>query len=84
MKNYKLNLLYLENRNTKVAIKVNNKVTRRINMKDIEMQGSVRSNLKCVVSMDKVNKVMLADDSLAYKYRGDPQPCQTTGKYAMD
>ena len=22
--------------------------------------------------MDKVNKVMLADDSLTYKYRGDP------------
>ena len=41
-------------------------------MKDIEMQGSVWSSLKCVVSMDKVNKVMLADDSLSYKYRGDP------------
>ena len=36
------------------------------------MQGSVWSSLKCVVSMDKVNKVMLADDSLTYKYRGDP------------
>jgi hypothetical protein len=72
LKNDKLNLLYLENTNTKVAIKVNNRVTRTINMKDIEMQGSVWSSLKCVVSMDKVNKVMLADESLAYKYRGDP------------
>ena len=72
LKNDKLNLLYLENRNTKVAIKVNDKITRTINMKDIEMQGSVWSSLKCVVSMDKVNKVMLADDSLSYKYRGDP------------
>ena len=72
LKNDKLNLLYLENRNTKVAIKVNNRKTRTINMKVIEMQGSVWSSLKCVVSMDKVNKVMLADDLLSYKYRGDP------------
>ena len=72
LKNDKLNLLYLENTNTKVAIKVNNSITRTINMKNIEMQGSVWSSLKCVVSMDKVNKVMLSDESLAYRYRGDP------------
>ena len=35
LKNYKLNLLFLENRN---AIKVNNKVTRKINIRDTEMQ----------------------------------------------
>ena len=51
---------------------MNNKVTRRINIRDTEMQGSVWSSLKCVVSMDRVNKVMLADDSLCYYYRGDP------------
>ena len=71
LKNDKLNLLYLENRNTKVSIKVNNRITRTIDLKNIEMQGSVWSSLKCVVSMDKVNKVMLADDSLTYKYRGE-------------
>ena len=38
LKNYKLNLLFLENRNARVAIKVNNKVTRRINIRDTEMQ----------------------------------------------
>ena len=36
------------------------------------MQGSVWSSLKCVVSMDRVNKVMLADDSPCYYYGGDP------------
>ena len=41
-------------------------------MKDIEMQGSVWSSLKCVVSMDKVNKLMLADESPAYTYKVDP------------
>ena len=69
LQNDKLNLLYLENRNTKVAVNINNRITRTIDLKNIEMQGSVWSSLKCVVSMDKVNKVMLADDSLTYKYR---------------
>ena len=64
--------MFLENRNSKVAIKVNNKITRRINIRDTEMQGSVWSSLKCVVSMDRVNKVMLADDSPCYYYGGDP------------
>ena len=72
LRNDKLNLLFLENRNAKVAIKGNNKVTRRIHIRDTEMQGSVWSTLKCIVSMDRVNKVMLADDSLCYYYRGDP------------
>ena len=40
-------------------------------MKDVELQGSVWGSLKCTVSMDKVNKVMLADADLSYKYRGD-------------
>ena len=71
MKNNQLNLLFIENRNAKVAIKVNNTITRRVNMTDIELQGSVWGSLKCTASMDKVNKVMLADDDLTYQYRGD-------------
>ena len=59
MTNNQLNLLFIENRNAKVAIKVNNQITRRMNMSDLELQGSVWGRLKCTVSMDKVNKVML-------------------------
>ena len=71
MTNNQLNLLFIENRNAKVAIKVNNQITRRVNMSNLELQGSVWGNLKCTVSMDKVNKVMLAEDDLTYHYRGD-------------
>ena len=71
MTNNQLNLLFIENRNAKVAIKVNNQITRRVNMSDLELQGSVWGSLKCTVSMDKVNKVMLAEDDLTYHYRGD-------------
>ena len=67
IQNDKLNLLYNENRSTKVAIKVNNQITRRVTMNDLELQGSI----KCTVSMDKVNKIILAYDNLTYKYRGD-------------
>ena len=36
-----LNLLYLENKNAQIAIKVNNKLTKRVLVKDVVMQGSV-------------------------------------------
>ena len=40
-------------------------------MTDLELQGSVWGSIKCTVSMDKINKTMLADNNLTYKYRGD-------------
>ena len=46
MTNNKLNLLFMENRRAQVAIKVNNKITRRVPMKDVELQGSVWGSLK--------------------------------------
>ena len=67
----KLNLLYIENNNANIAIKVNNKLSMRINVKDVIMQGSVWSSLKCTTSMDMLNKTALADTSLQYKYKGD-------------
>ena len=60
MKTDKLNLLFIKNRSTQVAIKVNKQITRKVNMKVLELQGSVWGSLKYTVSMDKVNKVMLA------------------------
>ena len=54
-----LNLLYAENRNAKVAVKVDGQLTRRTSVKNVEMQGSVWGSLKCTVSMDKLNKTIL-------------------------
>ena len=70
--NNALNLLYEENRNAQVAIKVNNKITRRINIKDIIIQGSVFGSLKCTATMDKLNKLILQDKQVLYSYKNDP------------
>ena len=69
--NEKLNLLYIENRNAQIAIKVNNKLSTQINVKDVIMQGSVWGSLKCTTTLDTGNKLTLEDQTLHYKYKGD-------------
>ena len=54
-----LNLLYLENKNAQIAIKVNNKLTKRISVKDVIMQGSVWGSIKCSTMVDRLNKAMM-------------------------
>jgi hypothetical protein len=66
-----LNLLYLENQNARIAVKVNNHLTERINVKSVEMQGSVWGSLKCTSSMDTLNQIILPQDHLTYQYKGD-------------
>ena len=70
--NDKLNMLYIENQNAQIAVKVNNQLTMRINVKDVVMQGSVWGSLKCTTNMDKLNKLTLTVKQLQYKYKGDP------------
>ena len=69
--NDKLNLLYIENKNANIAVKVNNKLSMRISVKDVIMQGSVWSSLKCTTSMDRLNQTALADEAFKYCYKGD-------------
>ena len=71
--NEKLNLLCIENKNATIAVKVNNKLSMRISVEDVIMQGSVWSSLKCTTSMDRLNQTALADETLKYCYRGDPE-----------
>ena len=66
-----LNLLYLENLNSKVAIKVNNNLTRRISVSKVELQGSVWGSLKCTAAMDQLNQIILPQKNLTYRYKGD-------------
>ena len=54
LKNDKLTLLFLENNNANVAVKSNGGLSRRVNIKDIIMQGSVWGSLCCIVLMDKL------------------------------
>ena len=63
-----LNILYLENKTAQIAIKVNNKLTKRIPVRDVIMQGSVWGSIQCTTMLDKLNKVMLKEDHLKYLY----------------
>ena len=72
LRNHMLNLLYLENKRAKVAIKIDNKLTKRFPVNNVELQGSVWGSLKCTSSMDRLNKIILPQDNLTYPYKGDP------------
>ena len=72
MTNNMLNLLYLENKSARVAVKINNQLTKRIHVKDVELQGSVWGSLKCTTLLDTLNKNILPQSHLTYKYKGDP------------
>ena len=52
-----LNLLYIENLNAKVAVKINNGIPKRFLVKSVEMQRSVWGSLKCTSSMDILKKI---------------------------
>ena len=67
-----LKLLYIENKNGQIAVKINNKISSRILVRNLVMQGSVWGSLKCTTTMDKLNKIALSDESLQYRYKGDP------------
>ena len=66
-----LSLMFLENVNAQIAIKVNNKLTRRINVQNVAMQGTFWLSLKCTLSMDRLNKTVLSNSDLQYYYKGD-------------
>jgi hypothetical protein len=53
-------------------VKVNGRLSMRINVKDVVMQGTVWGSLKCTVVMDTLNKTAMADGTLQYQYKGDP------------
>ena len=68
--NDKLPLLFLENRNAQVAIKTPGGISKRTNISNIIMQGSVWGSLCCVVLMDKLGKLVYNQPELLYHYRG--------------
>ena len=65
-----LNLLYLENLNVKVAIKINSHLTKRIKIPKKLLQSSVWGSLKCTAAMDLLNEIILPKrDNLQIKRR---------------
>ena len=70
LKNYKLPLLFLENRNAQVAVKTPGGLSQRVNISNIIMQGSVWGSLCCVVLMYKLGKLLYNQPKLLYYYKG--------------
>ena len=68
LRNDMLSLMLLQNRNVKVAIKVNGELTRRTHVQDVVMQGTVWSSLMCTSSLDRLNKIVLSKEDLKYHY----------------
>ena len=69
--NNMLNLLYIENKTANIAVKVNNTLSDRKNVQNVEIQGSVWAGLKCTTMMDTLNKTVMSNRSLQYFYKGD-------------
>ena len=70
LKNDKLPLLFLGNRNAKVAVKTSGGLSKRVNIKNIIMQGSVWGSICCVVLMDKLGQLAYSKPELLYYYKG--------------
>ena len=67
--NDKLPLLFLENKNAQIAVKGNGLLSKRINIKDIIMQGSVWGSICCVMLMDKLGKLAYNNPEILYYYK---------------
>ena len=74
--NDKLPLLFLENQNAQIAIKTPHGITKRKNISNIVMQGTVWGSLFCTTTMDKLGKMIYKNDDLLYKYKNQVDiPC---------
>lgn len=70
MRNDKLCLLHISNKNAKAVIKTSSGNTEKISISDKVMQGRVWGGLMCTSTMDKLCKLVYKDKNLVYKYRG--------------
>ena len=59
LRNDKLVLIYEETRNAKIAVKISSGVTKRINIANIIMQGTVFGSLICTSVIDKWRSISL-------------------------
>ena len=72
--NDKLPLLFQENVNAKVAVKVASGITRPMTISNVIMQGTVWASLFCTATMDKLGKLLYSIPEMMYQYKGVPVP----------
>ena len=70
LKNDKLPLLFLENKNAKVAVKTSLGLSKRVNISNIVMQGTKWGSLMCTTTMDKLGQLAYENADLLYMYKG--------------
>ena len=70
LQNDKLPLLFLENKNAKVAVNTHGRTTTRVSIKEIIIQGSIWGSLCCVVLMDKLGQMVYKNPELLFMYKG--------------
>ena len=68
--NDKLPLIFLENKNAKIAVKTPTGISNRESINNIVMQGTVWGSIFCTATMDKLGKFVYNNDDLVYKYKG--------------
>ena len=66
-----INLIFLENETAKVAIKTGNTLSKRVDIRNIVMQGSVWGSLMCTASMSKIGDLAYKNKELCYTYKGE-------------
>ena len=69
--NDKLPILFQENQTAKVAIKTQEGISKRIDIKNIVMQGTVWGSLFCTTSMEKLGKYFYENKELLYTYKNE-------------
>ena len=69
VKNDKLNLLFLMNQSAQIAIKTPYGMTKRRNIRNIIMQGTVWGSMFCTATMDKLGKKKYENAEMLYKYK---------------
>ena len=64
LQNDKLNLLFLTNSSTEVAIQISTGITDRATIMKIVMKGTVWAHMFCVVLLDKLGKLVYSNPRL--------------------
>ena len=71
LQNDKLAILFEINKNAQVAIKTSHGITRRVNIPNIIMQGTVWGSMFCTATVDKLSQKAYAEKEMLYKYKGE-------------
>ena len=67
-------LLFLENRNARVAVKSSQGISKRADIKNIVVQGSVWGSLFCTTTMDTLGQYCYENPEMLYDYKGVAVP----------